>query len=123
MPLLLRTYVKLRNAPMLLRTLRRLLQNRPGDDEFEQIAEELVRDRDLLKLVAKEAASPDDAEKRNIADRERLLDTAGALTIRPASTRRQRNCSANAWRFRPRRKSTTGGSRSRSYGRKNTRSA
>jgi len=78
-PQLLRTYVKLRNAPMLLRTLRRLLQNRPGDDDLEPILAELVRDHGLLKMVAKEATAPEGSEKSNAADRERLLDLVADL--------------------------------------------
>jgi tetratricopeptide (TPR) repeat protein len=77
-PLLLRTYVKLRNAPMLLRTFGRLLQNRAGDEDVEPILAELVRDRDLLRLVAKEAVSGGDG-KANVADRERLLDLVAQL--------------------------------------------
>jgi tetratricopeptide (TPR) repeat protein len=76
-PLLLRTYVKMRNAPMLLRTLRRLLQNRPGDEDVEPVLGELERDHDLLKLVAKEAMTPEGVDKLSVADRERLLDLVG----------------------------------------------
>jgi len=76
-PLLLRTYVKMRNAPMLLRTLKRLLNNRPGDDDVEPVLGELERDHDLLKLVAKEAMTPEGNEKMSVADRERLLDLVG----------------------------------------------
>jgi tetratricopeptide (TPR) repeat protein len=81
-PLLLRTYIKLRNAPMLFRTLQRLLQNRPGDDEFERIAQELTRDRDLINLVAKEAAGSDAATKTSAAERERLLDLVAYIATK-----------------------------------------
>lgn len=76
-PLLIRTYVKMRNAPMLLRTLRRLLQSRPGDDDVEPVLGELERDHELLKSVAKEAMAPDGPEKLSVVDRERLLDLVG----------------------------------------------
>ena len=65
-----------------VRTLKRLLQNRPGDDDLDPILADLGRDRELLKMVAKEASTPRPDEHASAADRERLLDLVAALVNR-----------------------------------------